>query len=62
MMRGPAFVTKRGESYPALIDRFEVIARREKIDGMGHHKRLDGMLQGWRDDWRVYNESKGGKL
>jgi len=62
LMRGPAFVTKRAESYPAMIDRFEVIARQEEIDGMGHHKRLDEMLQGWRDGWRVYNESKGGKL
>ncbi len=52
LMRGPEFVTKLGEDYPALIDRFATIARRENITHLSEGKPdLDIKLKRWRDDW-----------
>ena len=59
LMRGPAFVTERGWDYPALIDRFEVIERREKIYTGDWAKHMEKKIQGWRNDWRVYDEQRG---
>jgi len=47
LCRGPAFV---GPGYPALIDRFETIARRVKMTHMYEGPPdLDKKLKGWRD-------------
>ena len=59
LMHGPEFVIKRGEDYPALIDRFATIARRENITRtsiISGRRTLDETLKQWRDEWRVYNE------
>ncbi len=55
LMHGPEFVIERDEDYPALIDRFETIARRENITQMSivsGRRTLDETLKLWRDEWR----------
>jgi len=46
--RGPECVALLGENYSSLIDRFEKIARRGKLNRLGYTKTLDEMLTGWR--------------
>ena len=54
LSRGPEFV---GEGYAELIDRFEMIARREKITHLREGSPdLDQKLKKWRDDLRVHAE------
>ena len=55
LMQGTEFVIERGEDYPALLDRFETIARRERITQMSivsGRRTLDETLKLWRDEWR----------
>jgi len=49
LQRGPEFVIQLGEDYPSLIDRFEKIARREKMGRLGYRYTLDHMLAQWRE-------------
>ena len=53
LKRGPEFVIQLGEDYPSLIDRFEKIARREKMGRLGYRYELDHMLAQWREKWLV---------
>ena len=56
LVRGPEFV---GAKYGEILDRFDVIARREGISTLreNDHVGLDGRLEEWRADWEAYLEN-----
>jgi len=60
LQRGPEFVIQLGDDYGSLIDRFEKIARRDKMGRLGYRDTLDQMLAKWRQKWLAHNAAPAG--